>query len=184
MVDIKEEVIRLAQEGDMGAFEEIYKVYFSLVSNVAYRVVGNVEDAQEVTQDVFMNIYKNIRSFRFEAALKTWVYRITYNSAINHAKRQSKHKKNVEYVEAVSAVESNNIHETIASGEMQQEISRMLAALNPDQRAVIVLRSIEGLSYEEIAQTINIPINTVRSRIKRAREALLAMKKEVFHHEM
>ena len=169
MVELAQEIIRQAQAGDLRAFEQIYRTHVGFVSNVVYRVVGNMEDAQEVTQDVFMNIYRKLNNFRFESSLKTWVYRISVNCAINHIKRTGKHKNTVEYADVFAAQGADSVRESMHQMDNEKLVSQLLAGLSPEQRAVIVLRSIEGLSYHEIAQTLKIPINTVRSRIKRAR---------------
>lgn len=182
MVKVAIEIISKAQQGDLKAFEEIYTTLFGYVSNVACRMVGNMEDAEEITQDVFMKIHRHLKDFQFQSSLSTWAYRITVNSAINHLKKESQKKKNVPYIDDISAQAQQP---SLAHQEYQEKlISDMLASLNPEQRTVIVLRGMEGLSYEEIAQTLQIPINTVRSRIKRARETMLALKKEVTQSEL
>jgi len=182
MVQVADEIVTKAQQGDLKAFEEIYRTLFGFVSNVAFRIVGRREDAEEVTQDVFMKIYHYLKDFRFQSSLKTWVYRITVNCALNYVKKEANKKRNVPYVDEVS---SQPQEPSLANREYQEKlVNELLSTLNPEQRAVIVLRSMEGLSYEEIAQTLQIPINTVRSRIKRAREAMLALKKEVIQSEL
>lgn len=182
MVKVADEIIVKAQEGDLKAFEEIYKTFFGYVSNVAYRVVGGMEDAEEVTQDVFMKIHAHLKDFRFQSSLSTWVYRITVNCALNQVRKERQKKTNVPYIDDIS---SSSEEPSLADKEHHEKlVEGLLSALNPEQRAVIVLRSVEGLSYEEIAQSLQIPINTVRSRIKRAREAMLALKKEVIQSEL
>lgn len=186
MNTIANDVISAAAQGDRAAFETIYKTCCGYVYNVAYRVVGNQEDAQEVTQDVFLIIYRKLDIFRFDSAFKTWVYRITVNTAINYAKKMSKHrKKTVEFDEAyMVSGQSNEVEEQSDKQFNQNVAASLLNLLNPDQRACIVLRSVEGLSYQEIAETLKININTVRTRIKRAREALLALRKKVVKNAM
>ena len=186
MTDISEETIRKAAQGDLEAFEAIYKAHFGFVSNVAFRVVNRVEDAEEVTQEVFLNIYHKLKTFRFESSLKTWIYRMTFNCAINYAKKIAKHRHQmVEYTDALEIQDSSdNVREKVNAEYHEKLIADLLGELNPQQRACIVLRSIEGLNYQEIAHVLKIPINTVRSRIKRAREAMMARKNEVIKNEM
>ena len=185
-LEISQETIVAASQGDVGAFEKIYKMYFRFVTNVAFRVVSNAEDAQEVTQEVFMNIYRKLKSFRYESSLKTWVYRITINHAINYSKKMNKeHHQRIEYPEMLPAQGTP----LAADIDLDQKdnlaiASKLLESLNSDQKACIILRSVEGLSYQEIAETLKVPINTVRSRIKRARETMLSLKKEVVQNEM
>src|SRR5579863_533148 len=92
MQDISKDTLIKASQGDMQAFEDVYKASSSFVYNVAFRVVNNREDALEVSQEVFMIIHDKLKTFRFESSFKTWVYRITANYAINFAKKSSRAK--------------------------------------------------------------------------------------------
>ena len=186
MPDIAEDILVKASEGDLESFEAIYKSTAGFVYNVALRVVSNREDAEEVVQEVFMIVYEKLKNFRLEASFKTWVYRITVNHAINVAKRRSKFQKGLVPIDDIQ-IEGKMTSDV--SSHMDKEhsntiVKHVLNQLNPDQRACIVLRSIEGLSYERIAQVLKIPINTVRSRIKRARETMLAARKEVILNDL
>ncbi|MBF0478958.1 MAG: RNA polymerase sigma factor [Candidatus Omnitrophica bacterium] len=179
MQDISAEIIQKASEGDLPAFENIYKAASSFVFNVAFRVVHNREEAEEVTQDVFMNVFRKLKDFRQQASFKTWVYRITVNCAINHYRKTAEHKKrSVEFDERIVSEKVFVKQEPAMTQEEHQGfINELLDNLNPDQRLCVVLRNIEGLSYQEIADSLNININTVRSRLKRAREALINFNK-------
>ena len=184
-MDIADDIVKRAAVGDLEAFEEIYKASAGYVLNVAYRVLGAREDAEEVTQDVFLIIHRKLKDFRFEANFKTWVYRITVNVSINYAKRSNKVRhRTVELKEGLAVSEqANQLRE--ADKEFHERIvENLLSVLNPDQRACLVLRSVEKLSYQEIAEALNININTVRTRIKRARESLLAARKEVVNNAL
>ncbi len=194
MEDIAKDILIRASQGDMQAFEDVYKASSSFVYNVAYRVVNNREDALEVSQEVFMIIYNKLKGFRFESSFKTWVYRITANCAINFAKKSSR-TKTVPFEEAFgphighSQLFGGGAVLSDAQTHMDQEyqnqlVESLLAELNPDQRACVVLRDIQGLSYEEIARALNININTVRSRLKRSREKLLSVRKKVSYEKV
>ena len=186
MRDISNKIIVQASQGGIESFETIYRAYSGFVYNVAYRVTNDASDAQEITQDVFLTIYRKLKSFQFKSSFRTWTYRITINLAINHAKKKSKEKDlKVDYdenMELRTFVDPAN--ETIDRDHQKKLVSVMLAALNPDQRVCLVLRDFEGLNYEEIAKTLKIKTNTVRSRLKRARERLLSLSKEVLRNEM
>lgn len=184
MVDIDTHTIELAQAGDVNAFESIYRSFFGFVSNVAYRVVGNVQDAQEVTQETFLSMHRHLKNFRFQSSLKTWVYRITVNTAINYAKKRSNQRKDQSFDESFFASLEPDAYRMMEKEENERRVQQLLGFLSLDHRAVLVLRSLQGLSYKEIADTLEIPINTVRTRIKRAREALLALKNEVIRDEV
>ncbi len=186
MDNITENIIIEASEGSTEAFESIYKEYSGFVYNVAYRVVNNIDEAQEVTQEVFLTVYRKLKSFKFKSSLKTWVYRIAVNMAIDYARKRSKEKdRTVLYEDNNKLNEAiDPVGEKIEREQQEKTISTLLDALSPDQRVCIVLRSIEGLSYQEIAETLNININTVRTRIKRAREKLIDLRKEMVKNEM
>jgi RNA polymerase sigma-70 factor (ECF subfamily) len=186
MNDISDNIIIEASEGNIESFESIYNAYSVFVYNVAFRVVHNVDEAQEVTQEVFLTVYRKLKSFKFKSSFKTWIYRITVNLAINHAKKRSKEQSrtfeyddNKEFNKSIDSVGGK-----IEREQQEKVVSTLLAALNPDQRTCVVLRSLEGLSYQEIAESLNININTVRSRLKRARETLLALRKEMVKNEL
>jgi RNA polymerase sigma-70 factor (ECF subfamily) len=187
MQEIERELITKAGQGDRGAFQEIYQRASGYVYTLAYRVVNTKHDAEEVTQDVFLKIHRSLGSFRFESSFKTWLYRITVNAALNHAKKRSRvTTREVEEVfEDPATVTQPDAAKSIEAGETERQLNALLEQLNPDQRACIVLREIEGLDYQGIASSLGININTVRSRLKRARETLMALgQKEVASHGM
>ena len=171
----------------MRAFREIYQRASGYVYTLAYRVVNKKHDAEEVTQDVFLKIHHSLRSFKFEASFKTWLYRIAVNTALNHAKKRSRvTTREVEEVfEDPATVTQPDAGKRLEAGETEHQLKLLLDQLNPDQRACIVLREIEGLDYQGIAKSLGININTVRSRLKRAREILIAIgQREVASHGM
>ncbi len=174
MVDIARETIERAAQGDMAAFEEIYKAASPFVYNVALRIASNSMDAQEVTQDVFMKIYHNLKDFRFASTFKTWAYRITVNMAISHYRKRAKEKQSRVYNEYIleSTPSDSSADEKALQGDREVQLNALLSALTPEHRTCLVLREIEGLNYQQMATVLKIPINTVRSRLKRARQSL------------
>jgi RNA polymerase sigma-70 factor (ECF subfamily) len=98
MQEITDDILVRASQGDLAAFEVLYKAASGFVYNVAYRVTGHKENAEEVTQDVFVTVFHKLKDFRFQSSFKTWVYRVTLNTAINYAKKASKERnRTVEY---------------------------------------------------------------------------------------
>lgn len=186
MQDISEDTLVKVSEGDLRSFETIYKAAAGFVYNVAFRVVGKKEDAEEVTQEVFMTVYHKLKTFRFQSSFKTWVYRIAVNSAINHAKKVSKERnRTVEYDENLNAVQApDEAQARMEQEEKEKTVNALLKELSPEQRACMVLRNMEGLSYQEIAEVLDINLNTVRSRLKRGRETLVSLSKEEISHEL
>ena len=177
MSNISDELVSRAAQGDMAAFEDIYNATSGFVYNVALRVTNNHSDADEVTQDVFVKVYKNLGNFGFRSSFKTWVYRITANTAINYCKKAARQdKRKVEYDPAVHDIEAPCGAGALPDNADQaaRKITSLLSILDPDQRACIVLREIEELDYKAIADTLHINLNTVRSRLRRAREKLIA----------
>lgn len=186
MQEIPHDIIKAAAQGDAAAFETIYRSCAGLVYTTAFRIVNNQENAAEVTQEVFITVYRKLPSFAFRSLFTTWLYRISVNAAIDQARKTTREQgRTIAYDEETMAggtVES--AADTMENEPKRQLISRLLAALNPDQRACIVLRNIDGLSYEEIAATLKINVNTVRSRLKRAREKLIALRGREVRHEV
>lgn len=192
MENIGKDILIRASRGEPQAFEELYKASSSFVYNVALRVVNNREDALEVAQEVFMIIHHKLKTFRYESSFKTWVYRITANTAINFAKKYSR-EKTVPFEEGLglpSGIQQGEgavFNEAKANLDQEyhgQLVENLLKELNPDQRACVVLRDLQGLSYEEIAQALNININTVRTRLKRSREKLISIRKKVAYEKV
>lgn len=174
---ISDDTVRRACEGDLRSFEAIYKATSGFVYNVALRVVNNREDAKEVVQEVFLTMYRKLNGFRFESSLKTWVYRITVNCALNYAQKTARTRgKETEYQDVVMAGEVRTGMDNEQTGKV---VEGLLEVVSPEQRACVALRSMEGLSYQQIAEVLKININTVRSRLKRARERMLIFRKKV-----
>ena len=186
MQEISREILIKAVEGDLPSFELIYKATSGFVYNVAFRIVGNRQDAEEVTQEVFLIVHRKLGGFRFQSSLKTWIYRITINSAINYAKKKARERQRA--VEQDGDLDrkgqANEVEQAIDREHHTTMIQHLLKQLSPDQRACVVLRNMEGLSYQQIADSLQVNINTVRSRLKRAREALLSARQEVIGNEL
>ncbi len=182
---ISPDIIHKSAAGDIQAFAEIYKSASSFVYNVALRTARNREDAQEITQEVFLKVFKNLRDFRFKSSFKTWLYRITVNTALNALKKAAhERRRQFAYHENISAelpTQAEAIETSLDHSGQKEQVNKMLETLNPEYRTCIVLREMQGLRYDEIAQVLQININTVRSRLKRAREMLL---KRGGYHEM
>jgi len=185
MQDIPLEIISKAAQGDIKSFEQIYRAGSGFVYASALRLLGNSSDAEEVTQDVFLKIYENLSRFRFRSSLKTWIYRITVNTAFNLLRKRKKYDGSDFELAVKTGYSENTTQKALDRNENKELVSVLLAQLNPEQRVCLMLREIEGLSYKEIAAVLKININTVRSRLKRARQALLGLRqKKVIENEM
>lgn len=175
MKDISEDLLKRAAQGDIDAFEQVYNATSSFVFNLALRITQNSSDAEDVTQETFIKIYRNLGGFRFSSAFKTWAYRITVNTAINRYRKMNKQgKSRVDSENIVKSLPSNRkTSERIIQSDNEARLNKLLEMLTPEHKACLILRELEGLSYQEIAATLKIPVNTVRSRLRRARQALL-----------
>ncbi len=180
MNDIPRELLKEASGGKIDAFEQVYKLTSGFVYNAALRIIRNSADTEEVVQDVFIKVYHELKNFQFRSAFKTWLYRITVNTALNRYRKSRREEKGrVDYDGVIDSLADNRASaENTLQGETELRLNYLLGLLNTDHRVCLVLREIEGLSYQEIALVLGIPVNTVRSRLKRAREALLAEAKK------
>ena len=182
--DACRELIKKAIGGDMAAFEEIYRLTSGFVFNVALRIARQRAEAEDVTQEVFVKMHKNLGQFGFQSSLKTWLYRITVNTAISQCRKNTAETNSVLKYKNHLATEpaSCPFPDPLHKKDNETVAATLLAKLDPDQRACIVLREMEGLAYDEISEILNIPMNTVRSRLHRAREALMEfVKKEALN---
>jgi len=171
--EISTKTIESAVAGNIESFEKIYRCYSSFVYNVAARVSANIEDAKEITHDVFVTVFDKLGTFGHKSSLKTWLYRITVNTALNYRKRTG-------FERLKFTVLDDNIQpqEDVRLHDNGDEANRLLAKLPENQRVCLALRAIEGLSYEEISDVLGVNINTVRTRIRRGREFLIGLIKE------
>jgi RNA polymerase sigma-70 factor, ECF subfamily len=184
VVDADAALVACAQAGDVAAFEMLVVKYQRRIERLIGRMVRDVDLVPDIAQETFIRAYRAMPKFRGDSAFYTWLYRI----AVNTAKRMLLGLKNDPLVvEAASAgrdddddsprashepVDGETPESLLASKQVAQAVNLSMAALSDDLRQAITLREIEGLSYEEIAEVMNCPIGTVRSRIFRAREAI------------
>ncbi len=173
-------LVKQAQKGDIKAFELLVQRYQQKVGGVISRLIKDYHEIQDVTQDVFIKVYKALPNFRGDSAFYTWIYRIAINTAKNYlvAKGRRIQNSDIEPTEAENysgGFERQNFDTPDAEYE-RQEIEKVvhdsIAELPEDLKQAIVLREVEGMSYEEIAEKMDCPIGTVRSRIFRARDAI------------
>ena len=174
-MDERELIARL-QKRDEAAFEELIRQYEKKVYTLCFRMCGNSEDAEEAAQDAFLALWRGIDRFRQESSLSTWIYRLATNVCIDTLRRRKKQSGSVSlddeelFVDAVDT--SPQPQETVEHREAQKLLQEGLSALPEEYRKVLILREIEGLSYTEIAEVLEISEGTVKSRLSRARLAL------------
>ena len=192
-MDIDENIlIDKAKDGNVEAFEEIVNIYQKKVYNIALRMLGNREDANELAQEVFIKVYKALPSFKGNSSFSTWLYRVTMNVCTDELRKRK--NKNVVYLEEKVNYNNEEIDRQIEDESLgppeQYEKKRLREAviksinlLPQDQKIVIVLRDIHGFDYRQISEILKCPEGTIKSRLNRARKALkeiLTKDKELF----
>ncbi len=182
MSDHREEaLVKRAKQGDMRAFEELILQHEKIVYNLALRMMKQSEDAKDISQEVFLKAYRNIRNFDERSRFSTWLYRITTNTCIDELRKRQK-KPSLSIEEEMDGEEGGILRQIAAAGdtpeesllrtEQKSEILQALNKLSPEHRAIVIFRDVQGLSYEEIAEILEIGLGTVKSRISRGRAQL------------
>ncbi len=177
------DLINRFKDGDTSAFEEIVLEYQDKIYNLCRHMLQNAHDAEDAAQDVFVKAYQNLNRFKPEASLLTWLYRIAINTCIDYRRKpffESLFKTSKEGdVFAVDQLSDSPSPERLyESKQISHAIQLTLGRLSEKLRTVIVLKEIEGLSYEEISEILEVSIGTVKSRISRAREELRELLKK------
>jgi RNA polymerase sigma-70 factor (ECF subfamily) len=171
------------KQGDDSAFERIVLKYQDRIYNLCVYMLGNRHDAEDAAQDVFTKVYQSLKSFKPQASLYTWLYRIAVNTCLDYKKRpffESLFKSSDEGEEFVLEPVSQepSPEEMFESKQLGEILNRSLGKISRKLRAAIILREIEGLSYEEMAEVLDVSTGTVKSRISRAREELRELLKK------
>ncbi len=193
MTDNERLLLKRAKKGDVDAFEQLIEKYQKKVYNIALKMLGNKEDAYDMSQEVFIRVYRSIDKFKEQASLSTWIYKITTNVCLDEIRRRknrftvsidddmelndSKVKRQIEY-------DGPSPEIIVEENELREIINKSIQQLPEQYRVVTILRDIQGFSYEEIANILDVPQGTVKSRINRARAMLrdiLYEKKELLN---
>lgn len=182
------ELVARAQAGDRDAVQTLLERYERRLLNVLVAMVRNPEDARELLQETFVRAFRNLDGFKGESSFYTWIYRIAMNLAIDHQRRGGK-RPLVEFDDGVGLKEDAvgegsaslgvDPFRNVRSRELGRKIFRAIESLTPDHRAVILLREIDGLSYEEISEVLGCSLGTVMSRLHYARKKLQSRLQEM-----
>jgi len=183
--DVK--LIKAFQAGKKAAFDELVLSHKDKVFNLCYWFIGDYQEANDLAQDVFFKAFKALKNFRFESAFSTWIYRITVNTCKNRLKSLQYRLKNkfvhLNHTKAGSnpgveiADESSSPEIELGKKEKMKRIKAAINSLPPNKKTVVVLRDIEGLSYEKISTVTQLNLGTVKSKLARARQDLREMLK-------
>ena len=182
------ELVRLAQEGDMTAYEQLVDRYRGKVYSLAFSVVGNTEDANDIAQETFVRAWRALNRFRGQSSFYTWLYRIAMNLGLDLKQRRVR-RPTVELDEQLGLEEKQDVDFVggkaerpsagIERAELRAAIDKAMAQLSPEHRAVIWLKEFEEVSYKEIAESVGCSIGTVMSRLFYARKHLAKLLKDV-----
>lgn len=170
-------IVSRARRGDADAFEELVRRYEKRIYAVALRSSGSPEDAADITQEVFLQAWRSIESFRGDSGFSTWLYRIAANRCIDHARHRGAQPQTQpllyeEEGERPIPDPAPTPEERLENSELGRELAAALDEVSEEHRSVVLLRDVSGLSYTEIAETLEISEGTVKSRLSRARLAL------------
>ena len=172
----EQELVRAAAGGDTEAFERLVETYENKIYTLALRMSGSPDDAGDIAQEAFLAAWRGLPAFRGEAGFATWLYRLASNAAIDYLRRQRKQRGELSLDDeelGLDAVDAGPGPQDAAEGEeVRSAVAAGLGALSEGHRQVLVLRELQGLSYEEIAAVLAVDLGTMKSRISRARSAL------------
>lgn len=178
MISEKELLIK-AKAGDANAFEEIVKLYQQKVCSTIFFMIKNENIVEDLAQEVFIKVYRNIGKFNEESSLYTWIYRITMNTCVDQIKKEKKITYVSTFIETEDGEletqledESQKVDEILEEKIRKETLLKAIKSLPAEQRALIVLRDIRQFKYMEIAEMLKLNLGTVKSKISRARQAL------------
>lgn len=182
-MDIKQEqqLVSRAKKGDLQAFEALVSQNEQIIYNIIFRIIGNAEDTYDLSQETFLKAYRKISQFNEASKFSTWLYRIATNTTLDELRRR-KGKKTFSIDQGLQGEESDmtfqpvdedeNVEDKLSQKEQRKIIEHGLKELGEDHRAVLILRDMQGLSYDEISQVLDVTLGTVKSRISRARQEM------------
>ncbi|MDD3471996.1 MAG: sigma-70 family RNA polymerase sigma factor [Syntrophaceae bacterium] len=189
-VDDDEELVTRCNRGDSEAFNQLVLKYQKKVFNVAYRFVGDQEEANDLAQEIFAAAYQNLKKFRGDSKFSTWLFQIATNRGKNRFKylkrrgffvNKSSHNNDddTEGYQRVVPDHTTNPENILSSRQIQKVVQDAIEELEPDHKEIVILRDIEGFSYEEIARMLDLPEGTTKSRLHRARMVIKEKLKKV-----
>lgn len=168
-----------AKSGDRQAFGRVVNVYAKLVFNLSYRMCGNAEEASDLSQEIFLRVYRNLHKHDSARPFGPWLYRVGHNLGINFVTRQPKKMLPIDSRRGDGggalhepAATAPSAHERLEGDERAEQVRTAVLELTPEHRAIVTLHYFQGLSYDELVATLELPIGTVKNRLFRARESL------------
>ena len=177
------DLVRLCQNGDVAAFERLFHEHQDRVYRIAFRMMNSQEDAQDLTQEIFLKAYQKISKFKFRSAFSTWLYRLAVNICIDELRKRkpvdtipiTEDAVSQDKLAAYSTVDAYTPEDHAISKDRERQVWDAINSLKEKERAIIILRDIEGLSYKEIAEVFKCSLGRVKSRLHEARQKLKAV---------
>ena len=173
------ELIERTLAGDEVAFQKLYEKYVRKVYNLAYRMVGRDGDPEEMTQEIFYQVYKNLKNFQGKSQFYTWLYRVASNTCLQHIRKSGRSKGSASFEDleesapmALPAANGLSPEDEASQRLFKQELVKKIAELPENQRMVMVLGPIQGHSYEEMSDILGVSVTVIKGRLHRAREAM------------
>ena len=177
--NLEKELISKVQSGDEASFEEIIKLYEQKICSTIYYIVKNEDIVEDIAQEVFIKLYKNISKFNGQSSLYTWIYRITVNACIDEMKKEKKVTYLSSFYETEDGEkeleiedENQNVSKSVESSFERDILVKAIKSMPEESRTLVVLRDIRGFTYWEIADMLKLKLGTVKSKINRARREL------------
>ncbi|MGI6413130.1 MAG: RNA polymerase sigma factor [Syntrophomonadaceae bacterium] len=179
----EEQLVRRSLRGDIQAFEQLVLAYQSKIYSLAYRYMGNEEDAYDMAQECFIKAYRSLGSFKGNSSFKTWLYRVASNVCLDELRRKKRRIVPISIDEPLATREGSEVEKEFEDHsasvdilyeqkEFAEQIQVVLNEMKPEHKTVVVLRDIMEMTYEEIASVLNCSVGTVKSRLSRARSVL------------
>ena len=170
---VEEQCVAQARGGDASAFEALVRTYEAPVYRLALRMCGGrAEDAQEVAQEAFLAAWRGLPRFRGQCRFSSWLYKLTANAAVDHLRREKRRPAAVPLENAGEPADPHTPQEELERRELHRAVQQALDRLTPEHREVLLLRQMQGLSYQEIGAALSLEEGTVKSRLSRAKRQL------------
>ena len=181
-----QEYIDRVLEGDHAAFAVLVDQYKHLVFTLAVQMVKHQEEAEEVSQDTFIKVFKSLRSYKGDSKFSTWIYRVAYNTCLDRIKKNKRKQQTytIDEMTENQIQETENALDLMEQEEKQQAVARCMESLNPDDRALMTLFYFEELSLEEIGKVLNLKPNNVKVKLFRSRKRLATIMKRQLNKEI
>jgi RNA polymerase sigma-70 factor, ECF subfamily len=174
--DAEMALVERCRHGELGAFEELYRAQAGRLYSLAWRMVGNPVDAEDLVQEIFLSAHRKLDSFRGDAAIGTWLYRLAMNQILDHLRSRAARAGQVtDGIEDASAIEDAMAHKLDAAAIARVDLERAIAQLPEGCRAAFVLHDIEGLEHREVADVLGVAEGTSKSQVHKARLRLRAL---------